>query len=900
MPQDSTPRQAVFSVCPVCKGTRFSSRFVACRECRGLGRYALIQNEILVWDYGLDALHIVLRRWNRTVKLWIDGFLVALLALNIFLVYRSGTLVEFQYVDWLNLIFLSNEWVIGPIWIIAVFNLYLLFRLYHQLTSKKGKLQYDTRTKEGEKVNIAEYLHPSVATLFDEVWPYAQRNGQLPIRSLQLFGVMFENQDILMILTRLALPEELLLDALRRQIAYYPPLKSDDALSPDVQNIMLNAYLITREARATNVRITDVFLATILADEKIQEILYHYKVDLVKVTNVITWINFNNMLRERYQHYRARSVYKPKGPVNRSYTAAATPFLDSFSTDLTQLARSGQLPLTVARDKEVQELFRVMEGGKSVVLVGEEGVGKGNIIEGLANRMAAEDVPPMFQDKRLVSLSLPFLVAGAGRTGEVQERLLLVIQEVLRSGNIILVIENIDNLVGVSSAGTENLDLSEVLSQEIQNHGVWVISTSTPRKVTEFIEGSALMGVLERVPVLEPNKNQTIQILESHVGGVEAQHKVFFTYESLERIVDLSDRYLHNQFLPAKAINLMAEAGSWIAQRESKVISGEDIAALVSRKTNIPLTQVSAQESTVLMNLEQIMHERIVGQDEAVNLVVSALRRSRAELRDEKRPISNLLFLGPTGVGKTELAKTVAASYFGKESAMTRLDMSEYQNQDSIARLIGVPGSNRGGVLTEAIRANPFTVLLLDEIEKAHPDILNIFLQVMDDGRLTDALGRTIDFTNVILIATSNAGANFIQDEVLKNTPVEKIKDSLLRGGILRDIFRPEFLNRFDGIVVFKPLTRDEILQVAGLMLKGVAKRLAAKGITLTVTQEAQEELARTGYDPIFGARPLRRVIQDQVDNALANYLLKGEIDRRDEVVLDTGGRISVKKAQAL
>lgn len=900
MSQDSTPRQAVFNVCPVCKGTRFSSRFVPCRECRGLGRYALIQNEILVWDHGLDALHIVLRQWNRKVKLSIDGFLVALLALNIFLVYRSGTLVEFEYLNWLNLIFVSSERAIGPIWILAILNLYLLFRLYHQLTSKKGKLQYDKQTKDSVRVNIAEYLNPSVSTLLDEVWPYAQRNGQLPIRSLQLFGVMFEDRDILMLLTRLALPEELLLDSLRRQIAYYPPLKSDDALSPEVQNIILNAYLIAREARATNVRITDVFLATILADEKIQEILYNYKVDMVKVTNVIAWINFNNMLRERYQHYRARSAYKPKGPVNRSYTAAATPFLDSFSTDLTQLARAGQLPLTVARDKEVQELFRIMEGGKSVVLVGEEGVGKGNIIEGLANRMAAEDVPPMFQDKRLVSLSLPFLVAGAGRTGEVQERLLLVIQEVLRSGNIILVIENIDNLVGVSSAGTENLDLSEVLSQEIQNHGVWVISTSTPRKVTEFIEGSALMAVLERVPVLEPNKNQTIQILESHVGGVEGQHRVFFTYESLERIVDLSDRYLHNQFLPAKAINLMTEVGSWIAQRENKVISGEDIAALVSRKTNIPLTQVSVQESSVLMNLEKIMHERIIGQDEAVNLVVSALRRSRAELRDEKRPISNLLFLGPTGVGKTELAKTVAASYFGKESAMTRLDMSEYQNQDSIARLIGVPGSNRGGVLTEAVRANPFTVLLLDEVEKAHPDILNIFLQVMDDGRLTDSLGRTIDFTNVILIATSNAGANFIQDEVLKNTPVEKIKDVMLRGGILRDIFRPEFLNRFDGIVVFKPLTRDEILQVAGLMLKGVANRLAAKGIVLTVTQEAKEELAKTGYDPIFGARPLRRVIQEQVDNALANYLLKGEISRRDEVVLDTGGRISVKKAQTL
>jgi ATP-dependent Clp protease ATP-binding subunit ClpA len=300
------------------------------------------------------------------------------------------------------------------------------------------------------------------------------------------------------------------------------------------------------------------------------------------------------------------------------------------------------------------------------------------------------------------------------------------------------------------------------------------------------------------------------------------------------------------------------------------------------------------------MNLDQIMHERVIGQDEAVKLVVSALRRARAELRDEKRPIVNLLFLGPTGVGKTELAKTVAETYFGNENSMVRLDMSEYQNQDSIARLLGVPGSNRGGLLTEAVRKTPFAVLLLDEIEKAHPDILNIFLQVMDDGRLTDSLGRTVDFTNVILIATSNAGSQYIQDEVTKGTSTELIKDALIRGGALREIFRPEFLNRFDGTIVFKPLTQDEIFQVAGLMLKGVAKRLLTKGITLTVTPEAQTELAKAGFDPIFGARPLRRVVQEQVDNALANYLLTGEIGRRDEVIFDVGGQIRVEKAQKL
>ena len=867
-----------------------------------MGRYYQWQKDVLFWDYGLDALHILLRKWNELVKRAINGGLILLLVANIYLVYLVGSASDFEIVEVLRTLFISSNSRAGLIWFLMIFNLYLFYRLYRDLTAVKGKIDISIPSVEakGKKINIAETIHPAVVRLLDEVWPLAQQSGQLPIRSLQLFGIMLESEDILMILARLGISEERLMDAIRRQIAYYPPLADKDAVSADVKDIILNAYLIAVQDRSRFVRVTDIFLATIRADEKIQEILYDFGVDLTKVTNVIKWINFNNDLMARYRRYRSKSVYKPKGPINRSYTAAATPFLDSFSTDLTQYARVGQLPLTVAREKELEEVFRVMQGGKSVLLVGEKGVGKGNIISGIANRMTAEEVPKEFQDKRLVSISLPFLVAGASRTGEVQERMLLVMQEVLRSGNIILVIEDIHNLVGVSSAGTENVDLSDVLSQQIQENGVWVIATTTPQDMAEYIERSSLLGMLERVQIDEPDTNQAIQILEAHVGGVEGKHNVFFTYESLERIIELSDRYLHDQFLPAKAINLMSEGGSWIAQRESKLVTGEDIAALVSRKTNIPLTQVSKQESGVLINLEKLIHERIIGQEEAVKVVSASLRRARTELRDERKPISNFLFLGPTGVGKTELAKTVAATYFGDEEVMIRLDMSEYQKQDSIARLIGMPGSGRGGILTESVRRTPFSLLLLDEIEKAHPDILNIFLQVMDDGRLTDALGRTIDFTNVILVATSNAGAHFIQDEIKKGSAVEVIKEGLIRGDILRGIFRPEFLNRFDSIVVFRPLAQDEILKIAGLMLKKAAKRLEEKGITLSVTEAAQSELARAGFDPIYGARPLQRVITDQVDNALANYLLRGEIGRRDEVVLDVGGRITIRKAQKL
>jgi ATP-dependent Clp protease ATP-binding subunit ClpA len=310
------------------------------------------------------------------------------------------------------------------------------------------------------------------------------------------------------------------------------------------------------------------------------------------------------------------------------------------------------------------------------------------------------------------------------------------------------------------------------------------------------------------------------------------------------------------------------------------------------------LTRVSAKESAKLLNLEEEIHERVIGQDEAVKQVSTALQRARAELRDQKRPIASLLFLGPTGVGKTELAKTVAEKYFGHEENMIRLDMSEYQNKDSLDRLLGSNASDQPGLLTEAVRHKPFALLLLDEIEKAHPDILNVFLQVMEDGRLTDALGKTVDFTNLIIVATSNAGTPYIQKQIEENRSIDDFREELIKNK-LGDVFRPEFLNRFDSVVVFRPLTETEIFQIAGLMLGKVKKRLDKKGIFFEATDEAQAELAKLGFDPVFGARPLRRVIQDQVDNALAQFLLKGNISRRDIVVYDKGGQIKIKKAKS-
>lgn len=900
--QTNAPKlTAVFSRCPDCRGSGRTQTGLACAQCRGVGMSARINNTVVYFAHGLDSISALLRRWRDLVRRVLDTLALLSFPLIAIEIIRIGSLVTYEPESWMRLIFIEANAEARVLWVLVIVSLYATFRLYKKQAQKHTSvISYAKNNRNPRWINIADVLSPAMIQTLDEAWKRMSTAGLLPVRPLQLFEALLLQGDIQALLARLGISYHALEEVVRRQIARLTPAEVlKGSLAPETLDCLLQAYSIAYDRRSKNVTPTDMLLAVVRADTVVQDILAEFAIDMTKIENAVHWVNFNNEIMSRMREYRAKAFYKPKGPINRSYTAAATPFLDSFSTDITQQARSGQLPLTVARDKEIEEVFRIIESGRSPLLVGEEGVGKHNVIHGIANKMAAEDVPAFLQDKRLVGISLPFLVAGASHTGEVQERMLHIMNEIARSGNIVLVVEDIHNLVGVSSQGTENIDLSEVLAQAVHGGMVRVIATTTPADAREYLDRGSLSGVLERIIVGEPDTNQTIQILEANVGQVEAQHGAFFTYDALESIVKFSDRYLHEQFLPAKAMSLMAEAGSWAQQRENKIITSEDIAELVSQKTNIPLTQVSKQESDVLLHLEETMHQRIVGQDEAVKLVVSALQRARADLRDTSRPIANLLFLGPTGVGKTELAKTIAASYFGSEDSMIRLDMSEYQVQESIGRLLGQPGQGAGGTLTESVRKTPFALVLLDEIEKAHPDILNIFLQVMDDGRLTDSLGRTIDFTNVILVATSNAEAQYVQDEVRKGTAVEAIKDVLLRER-LRNNFRPEFLNRFDGIVVFKPLTEEQVFQIAGLMLAKVGARLGEKGISLRITSAAQRELANAGFDPIFGARPLRRVIQEKVEEALSQFLLTGKIERRDVVVLNEGGEITVEKAQRL
>jgi ATP-dependent Clp protease ATP-binding subunit ClpC len=611
------------------------------------------------------------------------------------------------------------------------------------------------------------------------------------------------------------------------------------------------------------------------------------------VLHVAHWVRLQEQLREEHDRFISLSQQKPNTGMNRLMTARQTALLDRFSEDLTLAARNGHLMPPVGREKEMEELLRAIESGRQgVVLVGDAGVGKTALVEALARRMVEEDVPASLFDRRLVSVHLAALVAG-GESGQALERLLTMLNEAALSGNIVLVLEGIEALAG---GGTGAMDLAEALASELDRGHFFVIATTTPQAWTGVLERRSLGSKLVRVQVEEMDEEAVLEVLMAKSGFIEYETRVFFSYAALERAVTLGTRYLHDERMPQAAINMVREAAVLARNErgEQVLVSAEDVAKIIQAKTNIPVNAISQDESQKLLNLEERLHGRVIGQEEAVTAVAQAMRRARADVREHKRPIANFLFLGPTGVGKTELSKALAAEYFGREEAMIRLDMSEYQHPSSIVRMIGSPGDERGGLLTEAVRKQPFSIILLDELEKAHPDILTLFLQVMDDGRLTDGVGRTVDFTNAVLIATSNAGTGFIQEQVKAGASTERIKIGLLEGE-LKGVFRPEFLNRFDGVIVFKPLTLENVRAIAGLLLHGLAKRLALKGMGFRAEPVAVEELVQAGFDPLYGARPLRRVIQERVENALADALLRKDVSRRDTIVVQPGGKLEVE-----
>jgi ATP-dependent Clp protease ATP-binding subunit ClpC len=644
-----------------------------------------------------------------------------------------------------------------------------------------------------------------------------------------------------------------------------------------------------------------------------------------------------------------------------------TPILDQLGIDLTAAARAGKLDPIVDRDKEIERVIQILSRRtkNNPALIGEAGVGKTAIVEGLAHRIVAGDVPETLQGKRLLTLDIGLLVAGTKYRGEFEERLKKVIDEIKNAGNCVIFIDEFHTMVGAGAAEGA-VDASNILKPSLARGEIQCIGATTLDEYRKHVEKDAgLERRFQPIVVAEPTIEDTIEILRGIKERYEEYHRLIISDESLQVATSLAARYIPDRFLPDKAIDLMDEAASrvrikrgsvplglaearkalenirrdkdaaissqqyeyaaelrdrevqlmdkikgmeqdWqVEQKQDKpTVTEDDIAEVVSMWTGIPIVRLTTDESSRLLHMEEALHKRIIGQDEAIVTVSKAVRRARAGVKDVRRPIGSFMFLGPTGVGKTELVRALAEFMFGSEDAMIRLDMSEFMERHSVARLVGAPpgyvGYEEGGQLTEAVRRKSYCVILLDEIEKAHPDVYNILLQIYDDGHLTDAKGRRVDFRNSIVVMTSNIGAQ----DILKNTnfgfmahadgekdrkaEYEKMKDKVLKQ--LKSHFRPEFLNRVDGTVVFHSLNKDQIRQIVDLMLSQVVKSLAEKNIKLEVAATAKDFLGDKGYDPAYGARPLRRLIQDEVEDKLSEALLRGDFNAGDTIKVDYDG----------
>ncbi len=635
---------------------------------------------------------------------------------------------------------------------------------------------------------------------------------------------------------------------------------------------------------------SDLFLALIASSDLMQKILSELGVQLDELDKAVAWVEAEQRQRGRWKWWTDEH-FRRLGGVDRGWVSGWTPTARRFSLDITNEVSSGRVPYIIGRDKEIGQVMRILERStkSNVLLLGEPGVGKSSIVDGIAQAILQAQVSPALAESRVIELDVTGMLSSIGAGQDFQTVFSKVLQE-LTAARTILFIDAIEHLVDQSGLGTVNA--SAVLEPFLESGQLKVVGSTTLAAYHRILQPQAALAQhFQPVAIEEPSVEAATAIVQEFAATIEQDQKVQISLPAISATVELAQRYIHDRVLPEKAIDLLDEVAAEVSRNKKDQVTAEDVARVVSDKTGIPVDTVTESEAAKLNNLEELLQKRVVGQEEAVEAVANALRRSRAGLADESKPIAVLMFVGPTGTGKTELAKTVAESYFGSESAMIRLDMSEYQTADSLHKLIGPPPGQAdfelGGQLTTAIQDNPYTVLLLDELEKANPRILDVFLQVFDDGHLTDSAGRRTLFNHTVIICTSNAGSRSIQSALQQGYTLQQMAPAI-KEMLAQKYFRPEFLNRFDDVVVFKPLAESQILQITRKMIQEVISGLAAKNITVTISDDLVAAIAKAGYDPLYGARPLRHVIQDKLENALAKQLLSGEVKAGSVVELNT------------
>jgi ATP-dependent Clp protease ATP-binding subunit ClpC len=788
------------------------------------------------------------------------------------------------------------------------------------------------RGRRAEQVDITQFFSDSTSDLLQRAAQQAAEWGSLDLGTEHLLWAALEDNVARRALEEVDADPQAIKAQLEEEVSQAARTEVSPSLAPDAKRALLSAYEESQALGASYIGPEHVLLA-LAADEESDagRLLRRFGLSHTKLRGAVV-----------------RGVDSSTGAAREQ--ESSTPTLDEYSRDLTQMAKEGKLDPVIGRAEEVETTIEILSRRtkNNPVLIGDPGVGKTAIVEGIAQRIVNDEVPETLTGRKVLALDLSGMVAGTKYRGEFEERLKKVVDEIREHPEEqIVFIDELHTVVGAGAA-EGSIDASNMLKPALARGELRCIGATTVDEYRKNIEkDAALERRFQPVLVSEPTVEDAIQILFGLRDRYEAHHRVKISDEAIIGAAELSDRYIADRFLPDKAIDLMDQAAARVrlrsktkpqdtkaledeirylnrekdqaisaedfgraqelknrigelrdelktardGRRPAAEVTAEDIAEVVSRATGIPVSQLTEEERERLLRLEEQLHERVVGQEEAVEVVAESIRRARAGLSDPNRPIGSFLFLGPTGVGKTELARTLAEALFGDEAAMVRIDMSEFQERHTVSRLVGAPpgyvGYEEAGQLTESVRRRPYSVLLLDEIEKAHADVFNILLQILDDGRLTDSQGRTVDFKNTVIIMTSNLGSERIQAHARRNESFEELKEDMDQ--ILRRSLRPEFVNRIDEVIVFRALTKEQIADIARLLLERTQRRLRAQDIEIEFSDEALELLAEEGFDPEFGARPLRRTIQRRVDNELSRMVLDGSLNPGDKVVVSAG-----------
>lgn len=737
--------------------------------------------------------------------------------------------------------------------------------------------------KNNKSNNIFDFFDDNSLSLMDNAYSISKKNSLKEINIIIFISILdrFEIGKVFSVRSGL-----LLSDLMKKEIIIRA--KDNSLMTSDMVKKQNEKFLNDCKNRAIEfdhmkITFSDMIMSLYKNSKIFDHILNDMSIKEDDLKNILNWTKRN--IDDSKKIYYWQKNYYPAG-IGQDWASGYTPNLNMFSTDITEYLLDVRLEY---QSKTREDIISNIEdnlsksGRNNILLIGDPGVGKTTLVNSFAQKVVRGKSTQNLNYKHIVQLDVNRILAGVRSKSELEARFLAIFNEAVYAGNIILFIKNIGTMVGNYMGDMGTINAAEFLLPYLESGKINVIATISYDDFKNKLQANtSLESFFNRIQVKEMEKDEVLSSIEQAISFVEIKHGVVFKYQSVRELIELASRYIHDEPFPQKAIDLLSELGMKAEKEGKKIIEVKDVSDFVSHRIKMPVGEVKKEEKDKLLNLEKVLHERVIGQDEAIDAISNALRRARAGLAGKKRPIGSFLFIGPTGVGKTETARALAEAYYGSEKNMIRFDMSEFQEISTIDRLIGSKSGREfvPGRLTQGVKNNPYTLILFDEIEKAHPNILNLLLQVLDEGRLTDATGRTIDFTSTIIICTSNAGSEKIRQYLEEKISAEALGKVIVDNLLSEGLFRPEFINRFDKVVCYKPLTPNEIVQIVHLMIKSLYKDLEDKDIKLDITQGAVNKLAKEGFDPVFGARPLRRLIQEKVENLIAKKMISGDVKK--------------------